>query len=501
MIDRNIFRVLALSFAAFMTVSCAKDTVPAQEQELHEVTLTASLAGDTTRSVIDALDRTKVNWSEGDQIAVWAYPTDEFENNDYSHPHQYVLTLCAGQGTPNGSFAGQVQGTLVCAVYPASCSLDLVDNIDILSVLPTVQTVPAGSFDPNAALMAGRINDGTISFYHSPTYCKIVAPEDVTGLESITLMSADRLFVTGNSYIDSYDATLGLDESLLSVDHVTIKPDGGTFVPGAVYYAAVRSNYYTNGLLKICKYVDNVSHTAQTRTVYPNGEFFTNSGAARYPSFMSEDDQLIYDAVQLWPDGPFFCTVNLAAVSDYTTASGNGTNWFSAPYNDEWCGEHYTWGGYYDLTDDHNEGNADLSGRDDSANRSYGCAWRMMTENDVIQLMDGLSTGSGTGTTLGLVWEWIDGTDSKYCEGCDLRGYKISGKAGTSYENNSIFLPATGTYFDDAFTAGSVSNSLDYWTSTCKDGHPVSLHATVDGQTTATADRATSMCVRAVLAD
>ena len=73
-----------------------------------------------------------------------------------------------------------------------------------------------------------------------------------------------------------------------------------------------------------------------------------------------------------------------------------------------------------------------------------------------------------TGDDILTVWTWCDGSTTQYVPGCTLKGYKISGKSGTVYQNNCIFLPAAGFYICESYMLGNYQTgiSIHYWSST-----------------------------------
>ena len=80
----------------------------------------------------------------------------------------------------------------------------------------------------------------------------------------------------------------------------------------------------------------------------------------------------------------------------------------------------------------------------------------MPTRVELIDLMDASNTE----------WTWCSGEKgSQYVDGCTLAGYKVSGKSGTIYVYNSIFLPAAGHRQPNGALAQVGSRGL-YWTST-----------------------------------
>ncbi len=143
--------------------------------------------------------------------------------------------------------------------------------------------------------------------------------------------------------------------------------------------------------------------------------------------------------VQLWKNGPKFAEYNVGATSveDY--------------------GGYYTWGGTYKngngiaWSDDHNTGSVALSGTDDTATKLWGENWRMPTSAE-------LSNKEG-----GLLYE-CDCTWATNYNGTGINGLLCTGKEGTVYEDNSVFLPAAGLCIEGGvYEQGYVGF---YWSST-----------------------------------
>ena len=153
--------------------------------------------------------------------------------------------------------------------------------------------------------------------------------------------------------------------------------------------------------------------------------------------------------VKLWAGGPKFATFNVgstitsyASATDYTTAN---------------IGGYYEWGGTTDkdtVKTNYSTSTNDISGTaDDTAKNLWGSNWRMPTKDELQNLVDNCT------------WKWFNGSTEKYLGTCTLAGYKVSGKAGTDYEDCSIFLPAAG-FYNSKNTITNESYRGDYWSST-----------------------------------
>lgn len=146
--------------------------------------------------------------------------------------------------------------------------------------------------------------------------------------------------------------------------------------------------------------------------------------------------------VQLWDGGPRIAEFNVGATIDDYGKLQSGTDPVSGnlPYYNT-----ANVGGLYTLTSDPNgridpwDWNRIPDYHGIPSYRLWGANWREPYVEDLYDLQDKYHDH-------GLVFEWCDGVDIQYCEGCTLAGEKISGKPGTPYENNSIFFPAAGWY-------------------------------------------------------
>ena len=200
-----------------------------------------------------------------------------------------------------------------------------------------------------------------------------------------------------------------------------------------------------------------------------------------------------HDWVQLWENGPKFATMNVGAtITDYASVTAT-----SGQYTTANVGGLYAWGGSTaqvagSFTDDHNTGSANLSGDNDTATKLWGSNWKMPSQTDLENL----------NSTDNCVWTWCDGSTTQYGTGCTLAGYKVSGKTGTDYANNSIFLPAAG-WFDNGSKTGDVAGSDgDYWSSTeSGSDYAYGLDFSSGGQDVYDFDRECGCSVRAVLSE
>lgn len=131
--------------------------------------------------------------------------------------------------------------------------------------------------------------------------------------------------------------------------------------------------------------------------------------------------------VQLWAGGPKFAEYNVG-VTDGKAES---------------YGSYYTWGGFMPGVDtDYNTGTANLSGAFDTATKLWGANWRMPTNSEFKDLFQKCTL------------TWTDNYNG-------VKGMIVTGKG--NYENNSIFLPAAGYYYNSSLNVQGTQGW--FWTS------------------------------------
>ena len=181
-------------------------------------------------------------------------------------------------------------------------------------------------------------------------------------------------------------------------------------------------------------------------------------------------DNIDVNWVQLWKGGPKFAEYNVGAtsVTDY--------------------GDYYSWGGFENVVEiknpSYNKDSSTLSGETDTATKLWGSNWRMPTQAELQALLDNCDV------------QWIDDYKS---DNTNIKGTIFTGKQGTAFASNSVFLPAAG-YCSN----GSVldqSNYGYYWSST-PDGSYGAYHLFFgSGYQLGYYDRYYGCSVRAVLAE
>ena len=183
--------------------------------------------------------------------------------------------------------------------------------------------------------------------------------------------------------------------------------------------------------------------------------------------------------VQLWENGPRFAEFNVGANS--ATEYGGYYTW-GGTYNNNPALEGFTW------TDDHNEGESNLSctgdNITDTATKLWGSNWRMPTQEELAALLNQRNC----------ICTWTENY-----KGTGVTGLLCTGMY--AYSSNSVFLPAAGFCY-----YGHVNNYVSeghYWSSTPNDYFEAyNLYFRSDFQRGVVGfDRDDGYSVRAVLAE
>lgn len=123
--------------------------------------------------------------------------------------------------------------------------------------------------------------------------------------------------------------------------------------------------------------------------------------------------------VQLWEGGPKFAEYNVGVI--------DGKAWSYGGY--------YSWGGSQSGSNtDYNTGTSALSDIYDTATKLWGANWRMPTRDDITNLRQKC------------VLAWVGNYNNT-----GISGLVITGKG--DYNENSIFLPASGYYSNGTLTS------------------------------------------------
>ena len=203
--------------------------------------------------------------------------------------------------------------------------------------------------------------------------------------------------------------------------------------------------------------------------------------------------------VQLWEGGPKWATFNVGAtIDDYDsldTTVESYSGWVSG-YNTANVGGLYPW---------HNSsvngrkttwGSGVTTGTGDVATALWGDNWKEPTVTNILNLVNKDADGNALATDL-TEWTYCDGSTTKY-NNCTLKGWKVSGKSGTAYENNIIFLPLAG-YYSTTSSKVYPGSYTYYWSSTQDNASAHDLYLTTSAHNKSSNLCYYGMSVRAVL--
>ena len=261
-------RILLFASAALLFAGCAKENIiPTVENgnnsQKGELTLSfsASQAGFGTKAAIgettidaEGAKSTAINWQESDKISVFdgAGANCEFSTKDFNAE---APTFC--------TFEGDVTelATDYTAVYPYTADATISKTGVISGVtLPATQTAVAGSFDPNAALMAAKTVEGgrALAFQNLVGYVKVATDFECKKIE---LCAASEEALAGASTISFNEGTPSFALGEGAVSTITLLPEGeGTIAAGKTYYIAVPATTLAAGW--------KISFTATNGNVY-----------------------------------------------------------------------------------------------------------------------------------------------------------------------------------------------------------------------------------------
>jgi len=427
----NIYCILAVVAGTILSIGCSKENLPDEKNNICEIILNAELSVDLTKTSVDATDRTKVNWSDNDSLSIWGG-----ENNKF--------ILSNGVGTTNGSFKGTVTtGTAQYALYPYSSTASISDGVITTSV-PRTQTVPAASFDPKAAIMVGTISGETITFSYAVAYLKITAPSNVTNLTEITIESNGGVQLTGDAKFTASTGAFAATATGTKNKFVTVKPAGGTFVAGGIYYAAVIPGTYTGGLTVRYLYRNTTAHTLTENTKSNSSALTIAAGNAKLLGAATSFDHT-YEAVQLWADGPYWATTNIGA----TKVTDNG-QYFAWGYTAGQIPTGSTFSTAFNTTNYPDLDMTSLDSEHDMATANWGTWWSVPTSSHINKLK------STDYTSI----EYVK-SGSTHWNQYKVKGILVTG-IKNGYTTNSIFFPAAGHGNGSSLTNDVYYNG-SYW--------------------------------------
>lgn len=223
-------RLLCLAILMLLGLSACVDN-PETVNDCSRVSFTASFADEQTRTVL--VDRVKVYWQDGDQIAVSGAEAP------------FVTSL--EEDSPKASFTGEAPvADVYYAVYPYGAVKDWADEIAQLN-LPSQQPAVAGTFASgiNIAVASTTSQDKSFFFRNALAYIKLSIGSGAGDITSITISSIAGEALSGDFYTDC------------SEEEPAVVPDDGntsvTLVSDDVldegdYYIAIFPGTYSEGL-------------------------------------------------------------------------------------------------------------------------------------------------------------------------------------------------------------------------------------------------------------
>ena len=454
---------MALATAYAVTSCQSEEELPPQPTDpqidrLMVINAVAEGIGTGTRAEMKY--KYDIVWSESDEIYV------------AGNSKNATFTLTGGAGTTNGTFACQsssfTSGEEVEAYYPAS----LVDNGNLVWPAEQTSNTVVPMYSKNKIVGTGTEN---FSFSSLGAMLQIVfntKQENVT-LKSITIKDGTnplsgtftvnedgKAVMTANADAPGITYDLGETGKALGkgANFFNIAVPAGTYSNLSITFMAADDSKCTlNGSVTI-------NHNTVGRLIL-TGKEFKKFGQGRA---FAKAPNCEVTWIQLWENGPKFAEYNIGATSatDY--------------------GGYYTWGGTYkngngiDWSDDHNTGSVALSGTYDTATKLWDSNWRMPTREELEALVNDKNC-TCTWTTQNSV-----------------AGLLCTGKEGTAYASNSVFLPAAGYCINGFVNFRGLYG--DYWSSTPDgSGDASDLHFASDLQGVVNFNRSCGCSVRAVL--
>lgn len=227
--SRHIF----LPVLALCLVACSKEE-SREAGGLVKHTITAGIEG-ATKVQLDPEADTKVLWTKEEDVDVWVGETA------YTFKGQ---NAAAKASTTFEGTAPANLGTWVL-VSPQGASTGKSGDV-ITATLPAVQTAVAGSFDTNAAIVAGRGTGATVTCKH--LYSGIRFKTGRRGVTAVTLKGNNGEKIAG-TFSFSFSAGIPEVAGEGTEEEITLTaPDGSTFNPDSWYYILSLPCTFTDGV-------------------------------------------------------------------------------------------------------------------------------------------------------------------------------------------------------------------------------------------------------------
>ena len=231
--SRHIF----LPVLALCLVACSKEE-SREAGGLVKHTITAGIEGATKVQIVaDPAheNKAKVLWSAGEVVDVWVG----------EKAYEFVgQNAAAALSTTFEGTAPANLGTWVL-VYPQGASTGKSGNV-ITATLPAVQTAVAGSFDTNAALIAGFGTGATVTCKHLYSGIRFKLTE--TGIKSVSLRGNNGEKIAGTFSFDIISTGSPVITGGSSETIVLNAPGGGTFMLETWYYMLCLPTTFSKGV-------------------------------------------------------------------------------------------------------------------------------------------------------------------------------------------------------------------------------------------------------------
>lgn len=233
--------ILPAAIAALSMLSCQKELAdPAQPDqapapgELTEMTFSATVEENDTKTYIDATGGFKAFWETTDEIALYADGT------------KAEASFTVKEGTASGTtadFTGTVASgaSAYYAVYPASAAGECSEG-KVTVTVPAVQTLSGHTTASGALVSVAKAAGAALQFKNVTALLKVnVSVDDIT---EIVLQGKNDEVIAGTVKVDA--ATGVLSEVVAGSKMITFKPEGETFAQGD-YYIALLPTAFTEG--------------------------------------------------------------------------------------------------------------------------------------------------------------------------------------------------------------------------------------------------------------
>ena len=215
-----------------------------ESTKVKDYVITAYSEGSATKAELSSDN--SILWQKGDEISVLSNTTDKTDND------KFVLTR--GQQTTEGTFSGSLSNPEMdhVGVYPYNEN-HAFGNSGLISWGKNIQIAADGEFDPEACLMAGRIDPyGNIAFKNLCSYIKFKTDFACTSIE-ITCNDVTQCLVSDmvTVILDEDGVPTGIDPVQGPETYRTVTLKGqydeernSKLIPAGTYYVAVLPQTY-----------------------------------------------------------------------------------------------------------------------------------------------------------------------------------------------------------------------------------------------------------------